>query len=329
MYYNLKCDTSDANTYNTLEFNFAYQRALILQNSVKSRPLTKVFWNIIGTILFIVGSLAFLYIAFFLLAKLLSIAIETDTNKHIKYGAYAFVATIITTILFSGIRKSINLKKGIQAFYNSRQTWRFLWLIGGLFSFLAYIVEHHLLFINWYFIAVGTIPLFNSLYKYAEADHTGLTLHYGIFFNRKKLKLNWSNIADVEICIMKKYGTISAGSKIWVSKREEYEGEVLRIQLKDPLPKDLCEHLNNSNRINIFVNEYHINEKRNVIVLNTPPQIGFDHFAYAVKKILHPNQQIEEPYSRFLYLFFETIWFITMFIVSYMQFFAHLVLLPT
>jgi hypothetical protein len=175
----------------------------------------------------------------------------------------------------------------------AKRTWRYTWLIGGLFSFLAYVVKHHLLFLNWYFIAVGMVSLFNSLLKYAEADRSVLTIYYGIFFNPTKLKLNWSNIADIGIGAVKKVGTVSAGSKIWVSKREEYEEEVFRIQLKNPLPRDLCKHLNNSNRINIFVNEYHISDDRNEIVLNTQPQIGFDHFSYAVRRILHPDEQIK------------------------------------
>ena len=297
-------------------------------DAMKTSTKTIDLKTVLIAILF-VGLMYACYALFFLsLGRILKVALKTDSNKLIELGFYGGVAIIVCTVLFTQIRRYLNSRTNTISFYNSRRTWRFTWIIGGLLSLLAYLVDHHILFLNWYFLAVGLIPLFNSFFKYAELNDIGITIYYGIFFNRKKLELSWFQISDIGIKTEKEMGTVSAGGRVWVSSREEYEKDRFLIQLKNPLTQTLCEALNNSNRMNLFVNEYEINEKRTAIKLNTEPQEGFDILSYKARKLLFPDSELEKPMSRALFYSLETFGFIVFFLIMIMQLFVWFVSYP-
>ncbi len=295
---------------------------------MKLHNSTSTGMAIVGSILFSIAMYSGCWLFLLSAGKIIDISRTIDNTKLTEMGLYVCGAVVLLTIIFSKIRKSINVKRERQIFYNSRQTWRITWFFGGILSILAFIFDHHILYINWYFFAVGLIPLFNSLYRYAEVNKDGITIYYGIFFNRRNLTLPWSQIEAIGSKTITKIGRVSGGGRVWVSTTQEYEEDIFRIQLKRPLDESICKKLNNSNKFNIFVNEYHINKNRTEIVLNTQPQRGYDALEYAVSKFCPSVEQIEKPPPNALFYLFETIGAATFFIVMIMQLFLWFMLFP-
>ena len=283
-----------------------------------------IVWGILISIAMYFGYWLFLLSA----DKIINISHNFDNKKLIEMGLYACGAVVLVPIVFSIVRRSINVKRERQIFYNSRHTWRVTWFIGGVLSVLSYTFDHHILYINWYFFAVGLISLFNSLYRYADVNKEGMTIYYGIFFLRKKLTLNWLQIEAVGSKTITATGRVSGGGRVWVSTTEEYDKDIFRIQLKRPLDSDICKKLNNSNKFNIFVNEYDINENRTEIVLNTEPQRGYEALEYATSKFCPSVEQTKKPIPNALFYLFETIGVATFFIMMIMQLFIWLMLFP-
>ena len=178
------------------------------------------------------------------------------------------------------------------------------------------------------FFAVGLIPLVNSFFKYAEVKKDGFTIYYAIFFNRKNLTLHWSQIEAMGSKAITKTGRISGGGRVWVSTTEEYEDDIFSIQLKRPLDEGICKKLNNSNKFNIFVNEYNIKKERTEIELNTQPQRGYYALNYAVSKFCPSREQIEKPPPNSLFYLFETIGAATFLIIMIMQIFLWVIQFP-
>ena len=262
------------------------------------------------------------------LYKLSEIAAASNKRVIFKIGLIICLSILILSVSASIIRDRLYKLRGRVIIHNSRRTWRITWIIGGLLSFLAWIVDHHILFFNWYFLAVGLIPLLNSLFKYAEMDNEGLTIFHGIFFNRKRTFLDWSRISDIRMETVKKVGSVSAGGRIWVSMKEEYEDDVFKIILNNPLTTLETEVLRKSNKHNIFVDEYSINEKGNEIVLNTEPEGGFEGFLNHISRF--ENLENEHTYTprSVSYYFLETFAVLVIFINMIMQVFVRLVMFP-
>ncbi|MCP3872403.1 MAG: hypothetical protein GY699_04505 [Desulfobacteraceae bacterium] len=262
------------------------------------------------------------------LFKLSKIAAGSNTVPIFRIGMIICLSILILSVSSSIIRDWLYKKQGRVIVHNARRTWRITWIIGGLLSLLAWIVDHHILFINWYFLAVGLIPLFNSLFKYAEIDKVGLTVFHGIFFRRKRAFFDWSKISDIKLETVKKVGSVSGGGRVWVTVKEEYEEEIFKIVLSAPLTSQEIKNLQKDDRNNIFVDGYSINEKGDEIVLNTEPEGGFEGLLGNISKFKQLKDTEIYPQRSVSYYFLETTAVLVFFAIMIMQVFAFLVRFP-
>jgi len=283
---------------------------------------------IIGGILVFNGMYASVFWFNICLFKFSKIAAGSDINTIFKIGIIICLSILISSVFASIIRDYLYKLRGRIIIHNSRKTWRITWIIGGLLSILAWIVNHHIFFVNWYFLGVGLIPLFNSFFKYAEINKEGLTIFHGIFFNRKNIFFGWSRISDIGMETIKKVGSISGGGRIWVTVKDEYEDDVFKIVLKEPLTANERILLLKDDKHNIFVDEYSINEKGDEIILNTEPEGGFAGLLNLVSKFEHFGNEYTYEQRGVSYYFLETFSVLIFFALIIMQVFVFFISFP-
>ncbi len=263
------------------------------------------------------------------LSKISHFAETHNTKTFLNVGFYLCVSIISFLIIYSIFRKITDIRSKKISLYNSRSTWRTTWIIGGLLSLLSYLLNLHILYINWYFIIVGIIPLINSFFKYSEITNEHLILYYGIFFKRKLLKFKWSEILDIGYKTVKKNSKVSAGGRVWITASDEYDTDVLAIQFKESIPIEIAKHLKKSNKFNLLVSEYKINDEGTEVILKTEPEGGFDNFLYSISKYSKFGAGFEKLQSGFAFYFFEIIGILLFFIVAIMPLFMFFIILSS
>ena len=295
---------------------------------MKNYHRSTIIKNLLGTAIFLLGICLFLALFKYSLFIFSKITIKTDTK--IIYQSIFYPCFILTIILvyISQIQKYKSKKHDKTIIYNSKSTWIKTWFIGGLLTLLSYATNHHILYFNLYFFIVGLIPLFNSLFKYAEISNKYLTLYYGPFYKRKMINFEWSKISHIGYIPTTETINVSGGSRVWISVKDEYETDAFTIQLLNPVTPEQLEANDKTHKFRLFFNEFKVNESKTDIELKSAPEGGFEKFLHSVSERSKFESKYKEQKSQTLNYAIDILYTLLIFTLIVMPFFIFFIQFP-
>lgn len=176
-------------------------------------------------------------------------------------------------------------------FRNSRSTWRITWSIGIAILVLRHVFGFHFFYIYYYFFAVGLIPLFNSLFRYAVIEETGLTLYYGTIFIRDSLKISWDKFQRAELSSYSKSYMSTVGIRVRLPVKMVEEKQAVLLILKNPLPDTIRAELNNGTERIVTKQGFELSNSGTEILLKYPPEGGFKNFLSSIAHFIPTSQE--------------------------------------
>jgi hypothetical protein len=119
------------------------------------------------------------------------------------------------------------------------------------------------------------------------------------------LNIDWGEVLDVKYTTIEECYTYSGGARVWFSKKQKEEIEILTIFLKKPLNQKVKTQFRKYLNQHFFKPSISVNDSGDKILLIEAPESGFRKFILEVARHIQISEKIEKPMNPYLYYFCE------------------------
>ncbi len=164
------------------------------------------------------------------------------------------------------------------------KTWRITWILGALILSLYKLLGYHFFYLYYYFFLIGFISFFHSLFKYIKIEEEGITFYFGIFYDRKNIKISWNQFEYIKLSSYNKSHMKTVGGRVRIPVKVTEEKSSISFKLKKPISCKIKSEIIKLKSKNHFVKKISINNEGNEILLKVPPEGGFRNLLKDINK---------------------------------------------